>query len=963
MTEHQVIDFSACRLLAESCSGPADALPTDCRMQAKSGCDSADSGCDFDTELPTAAPELWKINSEVGPRGSLGGTNSASSPPSAGQSTYNFSSCSSEEKPFPNTHGAGTFDTYNLLESSPAPYKAPLPSALSSVTAGERAARGSPRVHGSHFFPPSEHKQSSGPSNSGETFCGAKFTTSLQDMYEGEMNFLTNGTFHFPRPGEAMSNQDSVTVASARRVTAKIQKRGTKQVAGKMMKIARAPSKESEPTALMKSTAAVDVQSPAASYKYLSWREKDRRRRFREEWKNLWLVVPYGSYEVMCLLCHKIMTQRKLDTIKRHTIRRHTELLSMSELERQRLYYELTAHRLHRLGDKTAREGHPTEECGEPNDLPFGGNFSPLAPMLRAPTMGHKLGSHCRQACGSRSRLSLTGSRPNIQKARALCQGTRGRSARIGHRIAGAPKVMSAPCQFSPRDSPGLSAFPCTPDVYPISQQKIPLGDETRLKQQHSDSQSHSGMQSQGTPPFESENNAQSALFPSQCDVPRKHQIRALIQPAVSNETPSLVDVRNTYIPTSRTVCEALAHPTKISDEEASATAPLPTTKLFNDSGPQPGTEMCRKLPFLTFLENAFLRRSLARGFEGAEMKLPIGIPSLDAFPPCPPDIARVMKCFMDLQKGLAVKPSSPYLPRPMMSAHPRPNSHKIELELPFVHQAAKGLASRFCNMAAPPSAVSNLAPVGRYAGRMPPSTTKPRRDQTPNTDSLIAELQTQGLLRPPKTPLTQVLNTKRSSPYWEREGFLERSKPSTRNTFASGCWRLQAEAATAFDPRAFHSLAQRSEPYSRADMVLEPTRIVGRQGSSHKPLAEGTVAQLPAVPEPPLNVNQPPSKNPLCCSLFGPSSENICLRSQLVSPTCIARLLQPMGSGQPSLLAPSQALSHPPASTETLKVDLSGGGGGGAQSNTEGTSLTERLNRLVTAWDIAAVDGRQIRS
>ena len=35
-----------------------------------------------------------------------------------------------------------------------------------------------------------------------------------------------------------------------------------------------------------------------ASYKYLTWREKDRRRRFREEWKHLWLVVPHGMYEV-----------------------------------------------------------------------------------------------------------------------------------------------------------------------------------------------------------------------------------------------------------------------------------------------------------------------------------------------------------------------------------------------------------------------------------------------------------------------------------------------------------------------------------------------------------------------------------------------------------------------------------------------------------------------------------------
>ncbi|VDO84867.1 unnamed protein product [Schistosoma curassoni] len=39
-----------------------------------------------------------------------------------------------------------------------------------------------------------------------------------------------------------------------------------------------------------------------AAYKYLTWREKDRRRRFREEWKHLWLVIPYGRYEVSYLL-------------------------------------------------------------------------------------------------------------------------------------------------------------------------------------------------------------------------------------------------------------------------------------------------------------------------------------------------------------------------------------------------------------------------------------------------------------------------------------------------------------------------------------------------------------------------------------------------------------------------------------------------------------------------------------
>ncbi|TNN09131.1 asparagine rich [Schistosoma japonicum] len=78
-----------------------------------------------------------------------------------------------------------------------------------------------------------------------------------------------------------------------------------------------------------------------AAYKYLTWREKDRRRRFREEWKHLWLVIPHGLYEVMCLVCHKVMTQRKVDTIKRHTVRRHVELIGMSDSEREKLFNQL----------------------------------------------------------------------------------------------------------------------------------------------------------------------------------------------------------------------------------------------------------------------------------------------------------------------------------------------------------------------------------------------------------------------------------------------------------------------------------------------------------------------------------------------------------------------------------------------------------------------------------------------
>ncbi|CAH8525121.1 unnamed protein product [Schistosoma rodhaini] len=77
------------------------------------------------------------------------------------------------------------------------------------------------------------------------------------------------------------------------------------------------------------------------AYKYLSWREKDRRRRFREEWKHLWLVIPHGLHEVMCLICHKVMTQRKLDTIKRHVIRRHPELIKMSDHDKYNLFNQL----------------------------------------------------------------------------------------------------------------------------------------------------------------------------------------------------------------------------------------------------------------------------------------------------------------------------------------------------------------------------------------------------------------------------------------------------------------------------------------------------------------------------------------------------------------------------------------------------------------------------------------------
>ncbi|XP_018645310.1 serine-rich repeat protein 2, putative [Schistosoma mansoni] len=42
------------------------------------------------------------------------------------------------------------------------------------------------------------------------------------------------------------------------------------------------------------------------AYKYLSWREKDRRRRFREEWKHLWLVIPHGLHELEQVFFRKI---------------------------------------------------------------------------------------------------------------------------------------------------------------------------------------------------------------------------------------------------------------------------------------------------------------------------------------------------------------------------------------------------------------------------------------------------------------------------------------------------------------------------------------------------------------------------------------------------------------------------------------------------------------------------------
>lgn len=59
------------------------------------------------------------------------------------------------------------------------------------------------------------------------------------------------------------------------------------------------------------------------------------------------------------------MTQRKLDTIKRHTIRRHAELLSMSDMERQRLYHDLVAHHFRRGGDPC-----PESDCFSVSDGP-----------------------------------------------------------------------------------------------------------------------------------------------------------------------------------------------------------------------------------------------------------------------------------------------------------------------------------------------------------------------------------------------------------------------------------------------------------------------------------------------------------------------------------------------------------------------------------------------------------------
>lgn len=79
------------------------------------------------------------------------------------------------------------------------------------------------------------------------------------------------------------------------------------------------------------------------------------------------LLMPslFMQFQVMCLVCKKIMTQRKLDTIKRHTIRRHAELLSMSDMERQRLYNELVSHYFRRGGDMCS-EGEPFSSASAP---------------------------------------------------------------------------------------------------------------------------------------------------------------------------------------------------------------------------------------------------------------------------------------------------------------------------------------------------------------------------------------------------------------------------------------------------------------------------------------------------------------------------------------------------------------------------------------------------------------------
>lgn len=61
----------------------------------------------------------------------------------------------------------------------------------------------------------------------------------------------------------------------------------------------RASGRKEENTPSDNSKEGALSESGGPSYKYLTWREKDRRRRFREEWKHLWLVIPHGMYEVI----------------------------------------------------------------------------------------------------------------------------------------------------------------------------------------------------------------------------------------------------------------------------------------------------------------------------------------------------------------------------------------------------------------------------------------------------------------------------------------------------------------------------------------------------------------------------------------------------------------------------------------------------------------------------------------
>lgn len=116
------------------------------------------------------------------------------------------------------------------------------------------------------------------------------------------------------------------------------------------------------------------------------------------------------------------MTQRKLDTIKRHTIRRHAELLTMSELDRQRLYYELISQRFRHLGEQRSRELFLEEtDATKINTIPDPFNSSGSDPRVPAASQP-KLGAILRSCCPPRGRSALGTARPGVRKLRMTIQ-------------------------------------------------------------------------------------------------------------------------------------------------------------------------------------------------------------------------------------------------------------------------------------------------------------------------------------------------------------------------------------------------------------------------------------------------------------------------------------------------------------------------------------------------------------